>query len=109
MTYYRIHLKSESILIIVGDDVVIQAPPMFSRFVGRPWAELNQAFEALDIIVEPLVPESKSDHIFFQDEHYEIKWNDNRTQIRRISKHREGRVYDIQFSSLPLLIRNALC
>ena len=109
MTHYLLHLSNETVLIIVGDDLIIQAPPQLSAFIGRPWAELRQALEATNVVIEPYTNKTKSDYVEFKGEKYEIKWNDSRTAIRRISKHVNGRVYDIQFSSLPLLIRNALC
>lgn len=109
MTYYKIHFKHEVLLIIIGSDIIIQAPPQLSKFIGRPWMELRQVLEALEVLIEPVMTTSNSDFITFNDTEYEIKWNDERTVIRRISKFKNGRLYNIQFSSLPLLIRNALC
>lgn len=108
MTTYRVHLPQESIIIIESADTILQAPTIFSRFVGYKWSAFVQFAEQMGLTIEPLLDVGKSDFIIYDDIQYEIRWSQDRTQIKRISKHIDGRVIDISFSQLPQLLRLCL-
>lgn len=108
MTHYLIHFPSGSITMSVSSDTIIQSPSPFESLLGTPWHGFLHLAQELQLQIVPLVNTGKSDFITLDDIEYEIRWSDDHTHIKRISKTIGNRVYDIRFESLPLLLKMTL-
>ena len=108
MTTYRVNLLESSYHITVCNDSIIQAPTIFKRFIGPYWQEFNDFIRDCGFTIDLIETDSKSDWLEFDGVTYELRWSDDRKTLKRMSKHINGRIIDIGYNSLPLVLRMAL-
>jgi hypothetical protein len=107
MTTYFVFIPNSEGTIVVSSDIVLDTPPCLAIYIGQHWELLRQNLEQLGFEIQPCV-QTNSDWVRVKGVLYELHWSSNRQYLKRISKHFNGKVTNITYNSLPLLIKNAL-
>jgi hypothetical protein len=106
MTTYRIKTPHVTVGVVVHDDVIIQAGPVFHWAVGKEFSTLRDYCQKQGWRVEPLPEHNHPLSIEYEGVLYEFLWKNN--GIIRITRHTEEGSRDISYRELPSVVKEQL-
>ena len=106
MTTYKITSPAFVAGIIVGGDIVVQAPPVLGWSVGVSFISVRDYCKKRGWIIEPVADSIKPTMIELDGRVYEIRYRSN--NIESIVLYEDGEERELSWSEVPEILKEQL-